>query len=175
MLDFALTCGKPASIRYPKANIETVQRQVSPMELGKAEVLSWGTDGNILSCGTMLPSAISAAKSLAKEGISVGVINARFVKPVDDQVVAQAAASGFVITIEENAVTGGFGSAVLESAASQGLNTERFRILGIPDQFVEHGYRDELLSEMGLDADGLVQTAHQLTAHRTEVPAEHSS
>ncbi len=175
MLDFALTCGKPASIRYPKANIETVQRQVSPMELGKAEVLSWGTDGNILSCGTMLPSAISAAKSLAKEGISVGVTNARFVKPVDDQVVAQAAASGFVITIEENAVTGGFGSAVLESAASQGLNTERFRILGIPDQFVEHGDRDELLSEMGLDADGLVQTAHQLTAHRTEVPAEHSS
>ena len=175
MLDFALTCGKPTSIRYPKANIETVQRQVSPIELGKAEVLSWGTDGNILSCGTMLPAAISAAKSLAKEGFSVGVINARFVKPVDDRVVAQAAAAGFVITIEENAVTGGFGSAVLESAASQGLNTERFRILGIPDQFVEHGDRNELLSELGLDAGGLIQTAHQLMTLRTEVPAEQSS
>jgi 1-deoxy-D-xylulose-5-phosphate synthase len=111
----------------------------------------------------MLPQAVAAAKRLQSEGLSVGVVNARFVKPVDDEVIAKAAAAGFVITIEENAIMGGFGSAVLESASRQGLNTERFRVLGIHDKFVEHGDRDELLADLGLDADGLVLTAKELS------------
>ena len=69
---------------------------------------------------------------------------------------------GFVITIEENALMGGFGSAVLESANRQVLNTERFRILAIPDAFVEHGDREELLADLGLDANGLVRAAKDL-------------
>ena len=172
MLDFALACGAPASIRYPKANVESIPRELASLELGKAEVLSWGTDGNIISCGTMLSAAVEAAKTLAAEGLSVGVINARFVKPVDHEVVAQAAATGFVITIEENAIIGGFGSAVLESAAQQGLNTERFRTLGIPDQFVEHGDRDELLADLGLNANGLVATAKSLSQGSEQIAAE---
>ncbi|MEZ6043480.1 MAG: 1-deoxy-D-xylulose-5-phosphate synthase [Planctomycetaceae bacterium] len=162
MLSFSLDCGAPASIRYPKTAVVSVERDVAPVELGKAEVLSWGKDGNIISCGTMLSSAVAAAKQLAEEGIDVGVINARFVKPIDAGMVAKAAESGFVITIEENAIIGGFGSAVLECAAMQGLNTEHFRVLGIPDQFVEHGDRADLLADLGLDSDGLVLAAKEL-------------
>lgn len=162
MLDFALNSSSPVSIRYPKTPVEHVIRDVAAIQLGKAEVLSWGEDGNILACGTMLAQAVAAATQLGSQGISVGVINARFVKPVDDAIIAKAAAAGFVITIEENTILGGFGSAVLESASRQGLNTERFRVLGIPDEFVEHGDRDELLAELGLDTTGLVNAARQL-------------
>ena len=164
MLDFALECTSPVSIRYPKTKVEQVVRDVAPIQLGKAEVLSWGEDGNILACGTMLAQAVAAAEQLRSEGISVGVVNARFVKPVDDAVIAKAAASGFVITIEENTIMGGFGSAVLESANRHGLNTERFRVLAIPDEFVEHSDRDELLAELNLDAQGVIMAAKQLVS-----------
>ena len=97
----------------------------------------------------MLPQAAAAAEKLRAEGLSVGVINARFVKPVDVDVIARAASVGFVITIEENALMGGFGSAVLEAANRLGLNTERFKVLAIPDEFVEHGDRDELWQTSG--------------------------
>ncbi|MBL8811990.1 MAG: 1-deoxy-D-xylulose-5-phosphate synthase [Planctomycetaceae bacterium] len=166
MLEFALQSTSPVSIRYPKTRTERVEREVQPIQLGKAEVLSWGTDGNILACGTMLAQAVSAAQQLRAEGLSVGVVNARFVKPVDEAVVKKAAEAGFVITIEENALMGGFGSAVLEAAARMHLSTERFRILAIPDQFVEHGDREELLAELGLDAAGLVRVSRELSATR---------
>ncbi|MFN9971676.1 MAG: transketolase C-terminal domain-containing protein, partial [Phycisphaerae bacterium] len=99
---------------------------------------------------------------LKKEGLDVGVINARFIKPLDEEIVARALKSGFLITIEENTIVGGFGSAVLESACRQGLNTDRLRMLGIPDRFIEHGDRQELLSSIQLDADGLCRAARQL-------------
>lgn len=163
MLDYALQSTSPVSIRYPKTKVETVTRAVSPVVTGKAEVLFWGSDGNILSCGTMLPQAVEAAARLAKQGCNVGVVNARFVKPIDEEMVIQASRQGFVLTIEENALMGGFGSAVMEVAAKHGLNTERFRILGIPDVFVEHGDREELLADLGLDAKGLVKAALELS------------
>jgi 1-deoxy-D-xylulose-5-phosphate synthase len=163
MLEFALQSTSPVSIRYPKTQVEKVARDVAPIRLGKAEVLSWGQDGNILACGTMLSQAVAAAEQLRSEGLSVGVVNARFVKPIDEEIVAKAASTGFVITIEENAIMGGFGSAVLEAAGRMHLNTERFRVLAIPDAFVEHGDREELLAEMGLDANGLISTARELS------------
>ncbi len=162
MLDFALNCGFPASIRYPKANVEAIPREVAPVQMGRAEVLSWGRDGQIIACGTMVSRAIEAARELKLDGIDVGVVNARFVKPVDEELIARAAGSGFVITIEENAVMGGFGSAVLEAANRMALNTERFRVLGITDAFVEHGDRDELLADLGLDQAGLCRTVREL-------------
>jgi 1-deoxy-D-xylulose-5-phosphate synthase len=162
MLDYALQSSSPVSIRYPKTKVETVARTVTPVVTGKAEVLFWGSDGNILSCGTMLPQAVAASARLAEQGYSVGVVNARFVKPIDEEMVIRASQLGFVLTIEENALMGGFGSAVMEVAARHGLNTERFRILGIPDIFVEHGDREELLADLGLDAGGLVKAALEL-------------
>ena len=162
MLDFALTLDSPASLRYPKTNTEKVERNVAPLSLGKSEVLSWGADGNILVCGALLPRAVEAAEELQQEGLDVGVVNARFVKPVDEDVVRRAIESGFVITIEENAISGGFGSAVLETANRLGLPTHQLRVLGIPDEFIEHGDRSELLADLGLDAAGLSITAKQL-------------
>lgn len=164
MLDFALEASNPVSIRYPKANSERLSREPAEIRMGQAEVLSWGTDGNIIACGTMVCRAVEAAEKLRAEGIHVGVTNARFVKPVDEQVVARAAESGFVITIEENAVMGGFGSAVLEAANRMGVSTERFRVLGIPDAFVEHGDRDALLADLGLDTEGLCRVAREMVA-----------
>jgi 1-deoxy-D-xylulose-5-phosphate synthase len=162
MLDFALTLDAPSSLRYPKTNTEKIERDVAPVELGKSEVLSWGEDGTILACGALLPRAVEAAEKLKQNGLDVGVVNARFVKPVDEQIVRRSIENGFVITIEENAINGGFGSAVLETASRLRLSTDRVCVLGIPDEFIEHGDRSELLADLGLDANGLVNTAQQL-------------
>jgi len=124
--------------------------------------LSWGEDGNILACGVLLPRAVEAAERLRTEGLDVGVVNARFVKPVDTDVIRRAIQTGFVITVEENALMGGFGSAVLEAANGLGQSTSRIRVLAIPDEFVEHGGRTELLAEYGLDANGIANAARQL-------------
>ena len=95
-------------------------------------------------------------KLLRDDGISVGVINARFVKPLDRDVILQAIRKcRFVVTVEESALMAGFGSAVLEAAADAGINTSHVRRLGISDEFIEHGERGELLTDLGLDAAGI--------------------
>ena len=152
-----------------RTNATTVQRDVAPIELGKAEVLSWGSDGNILACGIMLEEAVSAAKSLNSIGLSVGVINARFIKPIDEQVIRKGIETGFLITAEENNCDGGFGSAVLEAANRMQLPTQRIRVLAIPDQFTEHGDRSELLAEMLLDAAGMHKVAVELHQNQSTV------
>jgi 1-deoxy-D-xylulose-5-phosphate synthase len=164
MLDFALEHNGPVSIRYPKANVETIDRALAPIELGRAEVIEWGTDGTFIAFGSLLGRCLEAARQLRQEGLDVGVINARFAKPLDKETVLRAIEqTGFVVTVEESAVCGGFGSAVLEAAASAGINAGNVRCLGIPDRFIEHGERDELLASFGLDVAGLVETARILT------------
>jgi 1-deoxy-D-xylulose-5-phosphate synthase len=111
LLSFALTHSSPTSIRYPKTAVEKIDRIPAPVRLGKAEVISWGSDGNILACGTLLSDAVKAARLLKADGLDVGVINARFIKPLDEEIVVRALSSGFLVTIEENAEVGGFGSA----------------------------------------------------------------
>ena len=160
MLDFALTHNGPTSIRYPKANVEHVVRTESPVELGKAEVWRWGADGMFIAFGTLFTACVTAAERLREEGLDVGVINARFAKPLDRAAIFRALEeSGFVIAVEENSICGGFGAAVLEAANSAGVNVSHLKCLGIPDRFIEHGERDELLADLGLDVDGLVATA----------------
>lgn len=169
MLDFALRHTSPCGIRYPKDNAERIGGERAKLQLGKAEVLSWGRDGNIVCAGTLLSSCIKAAEQLREEGLDVGVVNARFVKPLDREIVARAAREGgFLVTIEEGCLPGGFGSAVLETASDLGLETSRIRRLGIPDRFVEHGERSELLAELGLDALGIARACRELT-HREEL------
>jgi len=163
MLDFALGHDAPVSIRYPKANVFEVDRAFAPIELGKSEVIDWGADGAIVACGTLLPDCIAAAERLRAEGLDVGVINARFIKPLDTETILRAVDEcGFVITVEEGQLAGGFGSAVVEAAVDAGLDTRRIRRLGIPDRYVEHGERAELLAELGLNVDGIVRAAHSL-------------
>ncbi|MGO8691162.1 MAG: 1-deoxy-D-xylulose-5-phosphate synthase [Thermoguttaceae bacterium] len=152
----------PTAIRYPKAPAETVPRPLSAIEPGCAEVLRWGADAMLVACGTVLKSCVHAADRLAKEGIEVGVINARFVKPLDCQTILRAVREcPLVVTVEEGALMGGFGSAVLEAAAEAGLDASRVHRLGIPDRFIEHGDRGELLAGLGLDARGIARTCRE--------------
>jgi len=163
MLDFALRQDGPTAIRYPKANAVTVDRHPSPVELGAAEVIAWGDDGMLVACGTLLAECMAAAAELRKEGLDFGVINARFVKPLDAETILRAVAqSPVVVTVEEGMLMGGFGSAVLEAASDAGIDTSHVRRLGIPDVFVEHGERAELLADLGLDEKKIAETCRRL-------------
>lgn len=165
MLEFALEHDSPVSIRYPKTKADTIDRMETPIELGRAEVLNWGDDAMIIACGTLLWDCVAAAQLLSEEGLDVGVINARFVKPLDrDTILRAVEASPLVVTVEEAALAGGFGSAVLEAAADAGLETRHVRRLGIPDQFIEHGERGELLADLGLDAEGIARAVREQAA-----------
>jgi 1-deoxy-D-xylulose-5-phosphate synthase len=162
MLQWALQHDGPSAIRYPKASAKTLPGDRQPVERGRAEILSWGEDGLLLCCGALLEYCLAAREQLAREGLDVGVVNARFVKPLDGELIRRALRTcPFVLTVEEAALIGGFGSAVLELAADEGLDTRRLRRLGIPDQFVEHGERSELLADLGLDAEGIAQACRQ--------------
>ena len=168
MLTFALAHDGPTSLRYPKAPAERVERRVAAIEGGKAEVYRWGADGMFVAYGAQFPACVTASQRLRDEGLDVGVINARFIKPLDIDTIGRAISDcPFVITVEENALAGGFGSAVLEAANAAGLRTDQVRTLGIPDRFIEHGDREELLAELGLDAEGLAATARAMADRGT--------
>ena len=165
MLDFSLTHDGPVSIRYPKTGAATVERPVSGIELGKSEIYQWGNDGMFVAFGTQFSDCVAAAEQLRSEGLDVGVINARFAKPLDTETILRAIREClFVITVEESTVVGGFGSAVLEAACDAGLNTSTITRLGIPDRFVEHGERGELLDSINLSVDGLVRVARKCSS-----------
>jgi 1-deoxy-D-xylulose-5-phosphate synthase len=176
MLELALSFPGPSSIRYPKATTEDagslVPGERMPVELGRAEVFDWGRDGVIIACGTLLPNCLKAAAKLREEGLDVGVINARFVKPLDAEVILKAIeTSPFVLTVEEGALMTGFGSAVLEAASDAGLNSSHVARLGIPDRFVEHGERGELLADLHLDPAGIAHKCREL-AERAGIAVE---
>ena len=170
MLQFALAHDGPIAIRYPKANLERIDRNPAPIELGKGEVIEWGEDGCFLAFGTMVPTCLAAAEILKGDGLLFGVINARFVKPLDKELLFKAIdLLPIVVTVEEGTLEGGFGSAVLEAANGAGLDTRNIVRLGIPDHFVEHGERHELLAMLGLDADGLVAAVRKRREHEALV------
>jgi 1-deoxy-D-xylulose-5-phosphate synthase len=171
MLPLALNHASPCAIRYPKATATTVAGDRTPVEFGKSEVLAWGEDGTIIAGGALLPECLAAADQLRAEGLSIGVINARFVKPLDEETILRAIRqTAFVVTVEEAALMGGFGSAVLEAASSAGIDASRVRRLGIPDHYVEHGERGELLADLGLDAAGIFAACRTL-AQSTHLPS----
>ena len=160
MLDMALTLPGPTSIRYPKADAERVERPVAPVEVGRAEVIRWGDDGMFVACGTLLASCVKAAERLRADGLDVGVINARFAKPLDSEtILAALRRASFVVTVEEGTLEGGFASAVLEAANQAGVDARHVLRLGIPDRFIEHGDREELLADLDLTVDGLCRRA----------------
>jgi 1-deoxy-D-xylulose-5-phosphate synthase len=172
MLDFALGHDAPVSLRYPKATAETIARAPAPIELGRSEVIEWGEDGMIVACGTLLSTCVKAADTLRAEGLDVGVINARFIKPLDSDTLLRAVEnSPFVLTVEEGCLMGGFGSALVEAAVDAGLNTTNIRRLGMPDRFVEHGERGELLADLGLDAEGIARAARQMSGREDSLTA----
>ena len=164
MFAFALSHTSPVAIRYPRANLDTVEREIQPIELGQAEILEWETDGMLLACGPLVGSCLRVATLLQDQyGMRVGVVNARFVKPLDRQIIYKVIKEcGFVLTIEEGSLMGGFGSAVLELANEVGLSTTHVRRLGVPDRYVLHAEREEQLAEVGLDVEGIARAATAL-------------
>jgi len=165
MLDFALSHDSPVAVRYPKATSEKLDRPLAPIELGRAEVIEWGHDGMFVAFGAQMGACVKAAEILRGEGLDVGVVNARFAKPLDTETIFRAIEScSFVLTVEEGCLMGGFGSAVVEAATDAGLSTAHVRRLGIPDRFIEHAERGELLADLGLDVPGLVKAARELAA-----------
>lgn len=165
MLQFALSHDGPASLRYPKASLERVERGPTPIELGQAEVLDWGDDVCLIAYGTLLATCAKAADKLREKGLSVGVINARFAKPLDRTTLLKAVEEvPLVVTVEEGTLQGGFGSALLEAANEAGLDTRHIVRLGLPDRFVEHGERPELFADLGLDVNGICRAVHAARA-----------
>ena len=164
MVRFALAHPGPIAIRYPKAQTAAPGRAVAPIELGRAERLRAGDDVALVGYGPMSETALEAAALLDAQGCSCTVVNARFARPLDHALLdALLERHRLVVTIEEAALAGGFGSAVLEHAARReagqtaGHDAARARVLtlGVPDRFIEHGSRAELLAELGLTASGI--------------------
>jgi 1-deoxy-D-xylulose-5-phosphate synthase len=169
MLDFALNQPHPISMRYPKATLETVKREMTSVELGKCEVMEDGDDGAFIVFGSLMPAAMQAAHKLRDEGLNLTVINARFAKPLDRETILPLVdRMPFVITIEEGTLQGGFGSAVLEACNAEGIDTRNVIRLGIPDRFIEHAERGELLTELGLDVEGFCRAARRAFAEGRE-------
>lgn len=164
MLSAALNLDHPSSIRYPKASALDLERIPEPVQIGRSERILGGADGTIVAFGAMLEQALAAAELLEGD-LDVGVINARFVKPIDVDMVRETLGDGqFVVTCEEGAKMGGFGSAFVESAVEERLDTRSIRILALPDEFIEHGDRNELLADHGLSPHAIAQACRDAVA-----------
>jgi 1-deoxy-D-xylulose-5-phosphate synthase len=164
MLRTAVEYPGPAAIRYPRgAGVGVpLDPDVKPIPIGQAELLRDGDDALIVAYGTRVHPALEAAAELAAEGIHAAVLNARFAKPLDrERIGALAARCRAVVTVEEHAGMGGFGSAVLELLAELG-HGGRVRCLAVPDLLVEHGDPDRQQAAFGLDAPGIARAVREL-------------
>jgi len=162
MLKTAIYSGVPVALRYPRGSGYgvTMDDEVQALEIGKGELLLDGEDLCIIAFGSTVYPALEAAEALGRKGVRVGVVNARFVKPLDAGLITSVARkTGRIITVEENALQGGFGSAVLELLSESGLQTVKIKRLGIPDRYIEHGSQAQLRKDVGIDADGIAVAA----------------
>ncbi|MEN6371936.1 MAG: 1-deoxy-D-xylulose-5-phosphate synthase [Armatimonadota bacterium] len=173
VLATALTHDGPIAIRYPRGGgpTEYLRKPPSVLSIGQSEEMRPGDDLCIIAVGTAVYQSIEVAKALAEEGYNVGVINARFVKPLDEQAILDAAKRcGRLIIVEDNTTLGGFGSAVLELLASKGI-TAYVKLLGMCDKFIEHGSLKSLKRIVGLNADGIANTAREMLQTKTSYTA----
>ena len=170
MIKTCLSHNGPASVRYPRGTSLGVAMDGEPVVLpiGKGEVLCKGHDIAIAAIGVAVWPAYQAAERLRQEGISATVINARFVKPLDGALIGDVAKSvRCLLTVEEGARMGGFGSAVLEMLSDQGMTNLPTKVLGLPDCYIEQGPQDLLRERYGLTAEGIYENAKALLAQAT--------
>ncbi len=160
----------PIAFRYPRgaATGMPLEKEIKSLEIGKAKVLTQGRDVLILAIGRPVQDALAAQKILQQDQIEATVVNCRFVKPLDNELICKLAQEiPHIITIEENTRQGGFGSAVLETLADEGITTYQLKRIGTPDQFVEHGPQQFLREKYGIDAAQIVAAAKAF--HRSAV------
>ncbi len=162
MIKTATMADSPIAFRYPRGKGcgVSLDRRLKRIEIGRGELLSAGDDVVLLAIGSTVFPCLQAAERLAERGIHAAVVNARFVKPLDGELICRLAAEvGRVITVEENVLEGGFGSAVLELLQESRLYSVQVRRLGIPDAFVEHGSQGQLRQRYGIDSQGIYDSA----------------
>ncbi len=161
MVYTALQYGEgPIALRYPRGNGLGVpmDKEFKALPIGSWEVLKEGKDVVVLTFGTTVRMALDAAEQLEKQGLSIRVVNARFIKPLDEKMLMEILADNIpILTIEEAILQGGFGSFVLEFAHDHGYQQAWIERMGIPDQFIEHGDVDNLLKEIGLTTEDTVK------------------
>lgn len=158
LLKTGIYSGLPVALRYPRGPGYGVQldRDVKALEIGTGEQLLDGTDVTIIAVGATVYPALQAAEALRLKGVSAGVVNARFIKPLDEELILTVARrTGRVVTVEENALQGGFGSAVLELLHDRNLQDVKVRRLGLPDRYIEQGSQAQLRKDVGIDAEGI--------------------
>lgn len=186
-LRLALSLDTASALRYPRDNVpatnfeESVEEPLreaasQEWEVGKSRTLRDGTDATIVAYGALVQNALLAAEELSADGLSVGVVDARFCKPVDGDMLARVLKPGHpVLTVEDHSLQNGFGSAIAEFAVTHRLPTEDLTRLGMPDRLIAHATRKEQLAEVGLDAAGIarsVRDAIRAAATKTERVSE---
>jgi 1-deoxy-D-xylulose-5-phosphate synthase len=172
MVKTAVYAGRPVALRYPRGAGYGVAMDQVPvaLEIGKGEMLAEGHDLAIVALGVTVRPALEAWELLKARGISATVINARFVKPLDRELILGAARrTGCIVTVEENALQGGFGSAVLELFEEERVTGIRVKRLGIPDRFIEQGSQAQLRKDLGLDAEGIAAAVEAFLARKSTV------
>ncbi|MBI4776832.1 MAG: 1-deoxy-D-xylulose-5-phosphate synthase [Deltaproteobacteria bacterium] len=165
MLLTAIRHNGPASLRYPRGAGEglLLGDEISPVEIGRAKVLREPGEILIIAIGNRVYPSVRAAEKAEELGVRVGVVNARFAKPLDRETILQAVDKArSIITVEENALQGGFGSAVLELLSDQGV-FKPFKRLGLPDRFIEHGTPEEQRRHVGIDEEGILKTIMEMS------------
>jgi 1-deoxy-D-xylulose-5-phosphate synthase len=157
MLEFAIDLKKPTMIRYPRGGEQKAFETAEEISLGKAEVLREGKDITIIAIGKMVARAMEVAEELVKSGIEATVINARFLKPLDEEtIIRNLKNKNNVITIEDGTIVGGLGSKVEEVIFENkiNINLEKF---AYPDEFIKHGSTNEIEEKYGLDVGSIVE------------------
>jgi 1-deoxy-D-xylulose-5-phosphate synthase len=173
MMKTAMECTTPVAFRYPRGKGMGVKRDaiLKSIDIGKGEVLREGNDLLVLAIGSTVYPAIHAAERLEDTGIHIAVINSRFLKPLDvDLICHWAQRTGKVLTVEENVLQGGFGSAVLELLQEKGLFSVQVKRLGIPDLFVEHGSQSLLRAKYGIDESGIFKGVMEMLEQGSSQP-----
>jgi 1-deoxy-D-xylulose-5-phosphate synthase len=165
MIKTCLSYAGPAAVRYPRGvslGVKMDDTMVS-LPIGKGESLRQGTDVAIVAIGVTVWPAVKAAEQLEQEGLSTAVVNARFVKPLDAELIVEVARKvRYLVTVEEGARMGGFGSAVLETLSDAGITHLKTKVIGLPDWYIEQGPQDLLREKYGLTAEGITETVRLL-------------
>ncbi len=175
VMKFASEQDVAVAIRYPRDNVPEPMGEAPPFVAGQSRLMQKGRDATILAYGATVAYALEAAELLAADDVYVNVVNARFAKPMDAQMVRDAChANHPIITVEDHSVTGGFGAAVIETANRLRLPTQNITVLGMPaDRFIAQGSRTGQLAECGIDAAGIAATVRE-ELERTATPVEAS-
>jgi 1-deoxy-D-xylulose-5-phosphate synthase len=173
MIKTAVVHDGPVAVRYPRGSVvdSSDDDEITTIPVGKGEILKDGQDVLIIAIGSTVIPALEAATMVEEAGINACVINARFVSPLDrDLISEQAGQIKKVITVEENVVSGGFGSAVLEELTEAGLEGLKIKLLGLPDTFIEQGSQNSLRKKYGIDKEGIARTILELAGKKKTAP-----